>query len=859
MKGLEEYDEDFDPRWCRVDVARPKGKVETPALNVKIDTDQAKYKPGDTVRATIQVTDRDGRPQAAELSLAAVDESVYVFGEDNLDSLPAFFRLPREARRFQPKVWRVSMGERWSKKAADAKQADLKDAVQQLAKAMEAMKQAEAIQKLQEAKIGELHLTITPLSRLGGELPAGQIPLAKLREHFHETATWLPRLRTDDAGVARAAFVLPDSLTRYRLTSVALTKTSDIGIGRARITAALPLAVQVFVPRFAVEKDRLDAVGIIHNDADKPRECQFTWKIAGATVDGPLTGRVKVAAKGSTKVNLPLKMVQIGTARIVFEAADGKDADAEVRTLPVQPLGREREIADNQGLPAAPLNKPAAKEVFGKFNKQGKIDLPKGFLATEIHLSLAVSELAQALDGLDYLIDYPHGCIEQTMSRFLPVVMIKHATQNAPVALRPEIAAKLPDILDKGLTRVYGHQHDDGSWGWFVKDGQNMSMSVYVVYGLARCKATGTKVDAEVLRRGCEYLQKELGTKRHSAEMAARAWYALALAGHVDAKELEKLARAEAKQMEFDRPLVWCNLALACRAAGLNEAGERLWAKVQLNLRNSWWGHDTESFALILNTQLAFGAPYRECRVMADRILAKRTGTHWYHTRDTSWALEALAGMLGYVPEKNLARKIEVTIGGKKVLEGKAAGGGKELIYRVHLKGDQLPKEEGLQIRMDVDADEPIQVALRATGVQRLDDLKATGTHVRLQRIVETLEGEPLKGPLKIGQVVRVRLKLELTERQDYLLIEERRPSLCEFAGDHLSGPAAPSAVHQEFRDDRLCVFFRALSAGTHELVYYLRAETPGTCTVLPGCAYPMYDENHRGETGGGKLEVQAP
>ena len=85
-----------------------------------------------------------------------------------------------------------------------------------------------------------------------------------------------------------------------------------------------------------------------------------------------------------------------------------------------------------------------------------------GFLAHELHISLAANEMAQALDGLDYLVDYPHGCIEQTMSRFLPVVMIQHATQNSPVALQPEIAKKLPDILEKGLTRVYGFQHDDG-------------------------------------------------------------------------------------------------------------------------------------------------------------------------------------------------------------------------------------------------------------------------------------------------------------------------------------------------------------------------------------------------------------
>ena len=76
---------------------------------------------------------------------------------------------------------------------------------------------------------------------------------------------------------------------------------------------------------------------------------------------------------------------------------------------------------------------------------------------------------------------------------------------------------------------------------------------------------------------------------------------------------------------------------------------------------------------------------------------------------------------------------------------------------------------------------------------------------------------------------------------------------------DRVDGSAARSTVHQEFRDDRMCVFFSALTAGQHEIIYYLRAETPGRCTMATGCAYPMYDEKTRGETGASKIEVKGP
>jgi hypothetical protein len=47
---------------------------------------------------------------------------------------------------------------------------------------------------------------------------------------------------------------------------------------------------------------------------------------------------------------------------------------------------------------------------------------------------------------------------------------------------------------------------------------------------------------------------------------------------------------------------------------------------------------------------------------------------------------------------------------------------------------------------------------------------------------------------------------------------------------------------------------------GTHTIIVSAmpeKGETPGRCSVLPGCAYPMYDEKTRGETASSKIEVQ--
>lgn len=831
-----------DPRWCRLDVADPQAAMVTGSLKVQIETDRAEYRPGEAVSAKIKVTNPQGQPQQAEVSLAAVDEGVFTFGEDGLQRLPRLFQTAVEPRFYSARSWRSSIGN--ARSEAQAKKDGI---VQNLEKAIRDQKMAQASvegvlrQLREEERQGQ---AIAHLQRPLGEMPAAQIPLARLRQDFRETAAWLPHLRTGPDGLATTTFKLPDSLTQYRLTAVALTKATEVGIGQGKLTASMPLAVQVVVPRFAVESDRLFAVGLIHNATNAPRTCDLEWTIAGAAMEaGP--ARVEVPAKGTARVGVWMSMNAIGTAKITLKAGDAKDADAETRTVRVQPLGREQEVATNQAL-------VRIADKGGQFNQQQEFTLPKGFVADELHLGIGLTriELVQALDGLDYLVDYPYGCIEQTMSRFFPAVVVKHTTYNTPLTLSRAAADKLPDVLSKGLTRVYNHQHPDGSWGFFT-DSRNNEMTVYVVYGLARCQAAGEAVDQRVLERGGDFLKGQLQGGKMPPVLAAKAWHALALAGLVDRATLEATAR-QALKGNSPRPALW-HFALACRAAGLSDLSRQLWRASEDWIDST----DTQLLALRLRCQVAFGEPFDQCWLTARTILTHRIGQRWANTHATAWAIEALADLVAFLPDPAPVRRMQVQLGDKTVLTVTDPQELKRMVHRLHFKADELPLRENLTIRVLGDTDETLFFSLRAMGTQRLSEVKPSGQRVQLLRSFETLEGKPLSGPLTAGQVFRVRLRLELARAEQYVLVEDRRPTTCEFADEQVQGTLARAAVQTEFRDDRLCVFFTSLPAGGHELVYYLRAETAGTCQLLPGCAYPMYDEKARGETAGGKLEIR--
>jgi uncharacterized protein YfaS (alpha-2-macroglobulin family) len=158
---------------------------------------------------------------------------------------------------------------------------------------------------------------------------------------------------------------------------------------------------------------------------------------------------------------------------------------------------------------------------------------------------------------------------------------------------------------------------------------------------------------------------------------------------------------------------------------------------------------------------------------------------------------------------------------------------------------------------MAVKSTAPVNFALNATGIQRLDKLEPEGREVRISRMLTTVDGKPLPGRIAPGTVLAVRLALDLEKPQSYLIVEGPRPSGCEFADEHLEGSAAVLAAGTEFRDDRVAVFFPALPAGRHELVYFLRAETRGRTHLLPAMSWPMYNDRLRGATGAETLNIE--
>ncbi|HRK21299.1 MAG TPA: MG2 domain-containing protein, partial [Fimbriimonadaceae bacterium] len=303
-------------------------------------------------------------------------------------------------------------------------------------------------------------------------------PAMEIRRDFKDTAYWNPFIQTDANGRARVSFKLPDNLTTWRATVQAIDASSAVGEGVSKAVARKPLMVRLQSPAFYVAGDVVRLPASVTNQTGREAEVNVELTLVGATTSENRRKSIRLKDGATGVVEWPVTAGDPGEAAFVARAwVDSATTDGVESKVRILPRGRKAQESFNGDI---------RENTTLRVNVDSNADRTTG----GITLSLSPTIAAPLFQSLDDLIDFPYGCVEQTMSRFMPATVAMQVAQQMNLPM-PSQAAKMPQIVAESYARLGKMQHYDGSWGWWEYDSGNVYMTAYVLEGVYRARLAG--------------------------------------------------------------------------------------------------------------------------------------------------------------------------------------------------------------------------------------------------------------------------------------------------------------------------------------------------------------------------------
>ena len=259
--------------------------------------------------------------------------------------------------------------------------------------------------------------------------PGNAAPEAQptIRSNFADTAYWVASVTSDEDGLVEVKFKVPDNLTTWKVKAWALGDGTRVGSGSSDIISSKDLIIRPQTPRFFTETDLITLSAVVHNYLDNAKSCRVILETEGGQLQMLTNAEqvVQIPAGGETRVDWNVSVVASGNVKIRMKALTDEESDATEYSVPVKVHGiRKTESYTGVIRP-------------GGESASVTITVPDKRIEDQSRLEIRYSpSLAGAMiDALPYLVDYPYGCTEQTLNRFLPAVITQQTLKRMGVNL----------------------------------------------------------------------------------------------------------------------------------------------------------------------------------------------------------------------------------------------------------------------------------------------------------------------------------------------------------------------------------------------------------------------------------------
>jgi len=827
--------------YCTLNVTNVKDR-----LKVGLEVIGSQHRPGEPTEVTGTVTMSDGSPAGgAEVVLYAEDEGTLAVAGYKTPNLMDFFHAPRPLL--------VKCGTSFSTFIAE---------------------------NPDNRNFGNKGFTIGGGDEEDAMADSGAADDVKLRSDFNPCAIWLPTVVTDADGKFKATINNPDTLTRYRVIAIAMHGAKKFGHETTDYTVNKPLMLEPGTPRYASEGDQLSPKVLVQNNS----KFTGTWEISLQTdsITVPTSGSQSGSTENTMSKTISLKpgdaqtvyfnvsFANTGTTRWIWSAVPVKLEGSEALT-PV--LAKDlSDKAESKFEVTYPV--PTMRQVqFITMSGNNRNDLLKGInpelLSGRGHIDLEFSNslLLEAAGAADFLLHYPYGCVEQTTSSLMPWFAVRDLKSAVP-GFSNKGDADIAKAIQMGADRLLSMQTRDGGLSYWPGEKKSLQWATaYGGMGIILAKRNGANVPESSLNKLTAWMANSVkkpapvqnSYRAWNNETIARTLYVLALAGKPEVALQNKML----DQRETLNPSARCFLALAFHHSGGSEAHKATAISLIQNIQprevnNHWMRYHADAPMQVLAWSEIAPTDQQVHTKMKAMLGNRNPYGHWRTTWCNSWALQAMAAYARNVEKDRAPSTLQLVSNGETKTITLDSNNATQTL--------RVPLAEGVKLMASSDntAHTNIKVsakpALAPTGPRGHNGMSIIR---RYERMLADGKTQPLGQP-QVGDLVKISLDITFSTALEYVVIEDRLPSLFEAVNNDFASQSSRfkgnsdyqwTINHKELRADRASFFVnRSWRNGTRTVSYMARVTSAGIATAPAAKVECMYDPDQVAITDSAKL-----
>jgi hypothetical protein len=568
------------------------------------------------------------------------------------------------------------------------------------------------------------------------------------------------------------------------------------------------------------------------------------------SIDGGKQQTMHFTEPGDEVINFKLNVAsKVGIAKVKITATSGKEKSVQEIELDVRTPNPK--VVDGSDMILEAGKTATAEMIFKGISGTNKATIE---FSTIPALGLE--------KRLDYLIQYPHGCIEQTTSSVFPQLYVSNL-----VDMKDMQKAKISQNIKAGLKRLQLFQTSNGGFSYWPGEGtDNEWGSNYAGHFFIEAEKQGYSLPSNLKARWLKYQQQQArnwsnnsGTYSHphgnesNQVIQAYRLFVLALSGNVEVGAMNRLR----EEKDLSATAKW-RLAAAYQLVGQKEVALKLISGLPTNVTpykelSHSYGSDTRDEAMILETLSLLGEKTKAWP-LAKELAKSLSASAWMSTQETAYSLLAMCEYIGAKGD-NTEISIAYSLNGGENKKGVS----KKTMMQVKYTENDFPKNA--QLAFTNTGKSTLFVKVIVEGVPLVGDKTAAFNNLNMEVIYKDMKGKEIQ-PDKLLQGTDFTAEVKISNPGTKGFLQEMAlnqifPSGWEIHNLRMDGTGAVNASrYQDIRDDRVYSYYDLTSNSSKTFVIHLNATYLGRFYLPTVYSEAMYDNTINARVPGRWIEV---